>query len=132
MATRNLTKNRQINIKVSDWQYRALVLMGGATAVLEKAIEKESGDKDKLLLMKRRIQANIEAERKQEQEIDTLIKEYSERKEDDKLKDSRLKSLNDLLKTNFKEWTSLNKKHAMEVGKFKDKVELEKWVKEHQ
>ncbi len=73
------TKDRQINIKVSALQFRALRILGGPTAVIEWAIEQQIGEKEKLKRMKQQILANIETEQKRILDIDMLLKNYEER-----------------------------------------------------
>jgi hypothetical protein len=73
------TKDRQINIKVSELQYQALMILGGPTAVLQQAIEMATGEKDKLKQMKLQILDSIEKEQQQIQDIDQLIQEYDGR-----------------------------------------------------
>lgn len=68
------------------------------------------------------------------QELNRLSEEFlkSNNKKEDVLEDTRKKALKGLLTTNLKEWTPMNKKHAIKVGKFKDRAELESWVLERQ
>ena len=57
--------------------------------------------------------------------------ESESRKDLDDTEKRRLNSLSTLLKTNWKDWTSMNKAHAIKVGKFKSRDELEEWVRNH-
>lgn|GEM_PF-6579447 len=57
--------------------------------------------------------------------------ESESRKDLDDTEKHRLNSLSTLLKTNWEDWTSMNKAHAIKVGKFKSRDELEEWVRNH-
>jgi ribosomal protein S27E len=70
---------QQVNVRLTGLEYKALLVLGGPTAVIKLAIEREAGNKFKLKQLRQHIVDNIEKEQKQIQDIDKLIREYDEK-----------------------------------------------------
>ncbi len=118
MVKKKESREHQISMRVTDIQYNTILALGGPTALLERAIEREAGDVFKLKQSQQQIIENIEKEQQQLQDIAKRIKEYNERTSEEQRQKQEAKK---------KEEGLMNKNNGNAKKLLSDEEWIEKW-----
>lgn len=110
-------------------KYEFLCSLGSPTAVINQWIDEKLNEEIKNQIELKKCDEIISQMKIRKEEI---LKSVSKANkvvfENNELEHMRIKNLSELIKTPYDRWTGMKRQAAIEMGKFKNKSEMEAWV----